>query len=192
MKKACAPPKPPRASLQKRQYMEDIVLQAEAASKKDIDVSVESSVFDELPLKTVKDFTEGYKKIETAKMISKLARQVGLVKICGCIEALEQDRDYVFGVIPRDYVIYPRPFKVYCDAENCNTMACVKKYCKADVCIKDLNVTESFIGQVTWKVKQQMLKKLVVSMCKAHFRENFIRDCPSCAKQFGLTIPMKK
>ena len=59
------------------------------------------------------------------------------------------------------------------------------------ICIKNVNVTEPFIGQVTWRVKQQVVKKLVVSMCKLHFRDNFIKDCPPCAKKFGL-IPTDK
>lgn len=165
--KSQAPAKPPRPSIQKK-------------------VTVQASPIDSMEIRTMSDFTRGARAVFGAAEFSRLARQVGVLKLCGCLNTDAQDAEHGLLVIPREYTPYTRPYNVYCDAENCNYFSIIKKYARIELNIVDLNVTEAFMAPMLKKMETQMQKKCVISMCKRHFFQNLINDCPPCAQKFGL------
>ena len=167
MKKSQAPPKPPRPSLQKK-------------------VTVQASPIDEIEIRTIKDFTRAAWAVERTQEITSLTRQRALLHLCGCTSTDAQEAAYGLVIIPRDYVPYRRPYNKTCDAVDCNYLSIIKKYATAEFTIENLNVTQAFITPMIKKMKNEMSKKFIISMCKKHFFDNLKRDCPSCAQKFGL------
>lgn len=137
-------------------------------------------------IESVGDFTSQCRRIKEAKTLMTLTRQVGLLKICGCLEVLPEDKKMNPFVIPKGYVPLSGLVKVQCDAKGCAKRSMIKKHLNIELEIKNMDVSEGFTEAMTDKLKTKVAQNCQVSMCLFHFKTNFIRDCPPCAKKFHL------
>lgn len=161
-------------------------------SHRGVDIVINSHPVYERPLNTVSDFTKSFGYLIEATEYEEVARQVGILLKCGCHEPTEADKDYIRYRIPKRYVPMRRPYRLECDVPGCYYRAIMQKYLKIHLSISDINVMENLLPVVKNRIKDMIYKKCPkINLCLSHFEENFIEDCPDCAREFRLIPKLK-
>ena len=160
---------------------------ADAMTNSALDIAIRGHPVMDRPLTTMAEFRQSAQLLHEAGEFSKLAKHVGMQLDCGCHVPNEMDRDYIKYNIPRSYVPLPRPYKIKCDGPKCINRAVMQKFLNISVTVKNINVTEDLLPVMKSRIRNSLYKSCSkVNLCLAHFEDNFIKDCPHCAKNFGL------